>query len=383
MKRTNLRAIFIFFSFSSVLLLSSCALVELGELGAVESLEGAGALTEAEMAGMSSADVALTRATLSEIFPDVLSGESSLNARLSEIRVIESFGQKPRLNINVGGINKTIAEVIDRRTLRLLEKGEYRSLPGDLYKVKGNGVKVRSSKFLDPNDYNVKYKLNDKEVVLVLSESNGWSTVWLGENKVGFVKAGIGLLVPIGIAANNSRNSVYQSCRTCNGTGSVWKNVSCLVCNNTGEIQCLRCRGAGKSLCKNCNGEGRFICRNCSGSKYFVCSNCGGHRYFLCQSCNGAGNVVDRSGVHKCYSCAGNGSTPCYACGQKGWTPCYTCGQTGYEHCFSCGQTGSAYCSACGGSGHINCNRCFGKGIIELKYLCSNCLGAGRVALFH
>src|SRR5581483_8618399 len=121
---------------------------------------------------------------------------------------------------------------------------------------------------------------------------------------------------------------IYQSCRDCNGRGS----IKCSKC------VCASCRGTGKAtvVCGQCGGNKRLKCHACAGSrrvllkkswfseKYGDCTQCRGAGAILCKACNeGEVSVA-------CSACEGSGaSVSCSNCGGRGSVPCKSCGASG------------------------------------------------------
>ena len=383
--------IFISFLFSTVF--SSCAF-ELVEALSVEEAGVIGGATEGELAAITAEEAA--------IFDEIPTTSGRLNARLADIKLFEKPGSKPVLYINSESGIRNIAEVENKNTVRLLRNGELKRLPGEIYKVRSRMVNVRSSRIIDTRTYNIKYKVNEGELVLVLSEREGWYTVWLGENKVGYVKDGMALLAAVAAQTSFSQSNQvkvsYKTCIQCNGEGKITQNNKCPLCKGSGLSACYNCHGAGKFVCYNCAGKKKFECYNCHGAKRFVCYNCHGTKKFACYNCRGAGRFV-------CYNCQGRGrvnGNPCYTCNQSGYTPCFTCNQSGYTVCNTCNQTGYTVCNVCNQTGELPCNVCGQKGItpcnvcnqtgltacytcnktgnIESRILCTKCVGTGRIA---
>ncbi|HYV92233.1 MAG TPA: hypothetical protein VE978_10635 [Chitinophagales bacterium] len=425
--KNKISAVYFFLIISSLVLLSGCALelLEIGELAAEE----AGGLAASEVAaGIAAEDVALIAAEEESILGEIVTEEGTLNTKLAEVRVREALGENPRLYVNTRYGTKDIAEITGTRTIRVLDKGISKSIPGEFFKVKGDVVKVRSTKFLDANDYNLKYKIYENELVLVLSERDGWYTVWLGENKVGYVKAGFGLLVPVlastSFANNASHHPIYKTCSNCNGVGTIYKTINCTSCNGYGYLNCNSCKGNGKITCYSCNGNGKNTCYSCKGKGnntcyscngrgyntcyscygkgYNQCSACYGRGFTSCSTCYGTGRLRDQRGfVHQCNRCHGYGKFQCSRCrghgniqcsrclGQKTFTcnrcgghgsiTCSTCGGVGTKTCNTCGGVGSQICHSCGGNGRRHCDRCNGNKTIQVQYLCNNCRGAGQI----
>lgn len=376
-------------------LFSGCAL-ELAEALSVEDAALVGGATESELAAFTAEETA--------VFEDIPTTSGSLNERLANVRLLETPGEKPTLYINTKNGIKKIAEIENANTIRILRNGEYKNLPGEFYKVKAKQVNVRSSRILDSKIYNIKYKAEEEQLVLVLSEREGWYTVWLGENKVGYIKDGMGLLKAVALTTSFSPHSsevICQTCNTCNGYGSVYGHYTCPVCNGDSRLKCSSCHGDTRFMCTNCSGKTRFVCSNCHGDTRFVCSNCHGATQFTCNSCAGKGRVkcaackgkrvtLTLNGIELCYNCNGTGKSPCYTCNQtgiipcytcnqSGYIPCYTCNQTGLIPCYTCNQTGFIPCYTCNQTGYLACYTCNQTGKIDRQVLCNVCLGTGRV----
>ena len=350
------------------LLQSGCAL-ELAEALSVEEAGVIGGLSESEMATIASQEAI--------VFEELPTTAGRLNIQLADVRLMETIGERPRLYINTPGGPRIIGEVENSNSIRLIRNGELKRVPGRLYRIKGNLVNVRSSKVFDQSIYNVKYKLRDGQIVLVLSENNGWFTVWLGENKLGYVKGSSGLiaiLASTNTPEKKSASTIFKNCEVCAGDGYVSQLIKCPVCDGIGHSTCYNCQGAKQFVCYNCKGAKGFVCYNCHGDKKFVCYNCTGAKGFVCYNCSGLG----KTSSGPCYICNQTGHTPCYICNQTGAIPCDVCNRSGYLPCNVCNQSGYTPCYICGQTGFIDCYTCSKTGRIQNKILCNKCMGTGK-----
>lgn len=83
------------------------------------------------------------------------------------------------------------------------------------------------------------------------------------------------------MCSTHNHNSDRESCRYCNGHGT----IDCNMCDATGWRTCSMCGGSGQIVYRNGDKE---TCENCSGKGKFKCGYCTrGQR--KCDACKGTG----------------------------------------------------------------------------------------------
>lgn len=235
------------------------------------------------------------------------------------------------------------------------------TLPGKAYRIKGNGVKIRSTPSA-ANDYNVLYRKNTGQLVLKLDEIDGWAKVQdLGSRTIGWVSMAYLLLAAYDDGPEHE-GFRFEQCGACKGQGHAMVNTSCGVCHGKGSINCGYCVGLAFKPCYQCGQTGRLTCYQCIGK---------GSR--PCERCSATGYETDALGNKStCTYCAGNGSLPCPDCNNVGSTKCH-----------DCNGAGSSTCNYCQGTGKDVCYQCFQAGTVRLNELCAVCLGTGWRKIYH
>jgi len=102
-------------------------------------------------------------------------------------------------------------------------------------------------------------------------------------------------------SANQPQASQQTVCTQCRGTGRVYQEVKCGVCNGKGDVKCRTCDGKGEYYntifskeprkCKDCKTTG--IVRCSSGYPYYGCNGTGvnPNTQWGCPMCSGTGYV--------------------------------------------------------------------------------------------
>jgi len=207
---------------------------------------------------------------------------------------------------------------------------------------------------------------------------------------------------------DQNEQSGFQTCKTCKGTGFIYKDSPCSQCNETGKLKCAECGGRiismqgdllsgyfifateednqfpgimageyiinGNSIRFNVahpssftiNGEisstvTTLTLKNLSSSytldKHMISRWNGTYKFI-----NGVfpSDVIDiiGAGIERCVLCQGTGkisSSNCYQCQGLGYYLCLTCRGSGEIKCLTCNGSGKTdeICSICNGAGHI------------------------------
>ena len=259
----------------------------------------------------------------------VIADEVSASSLFGRVRITRIGTSSPRLYLRTG-YNEGVefAEVTSNRSIRLLGGKEY-SLPGRLYSVKPDVIKLREA---PGTQYNVLAKITKDQVVIVLDEMpvNNWYYVRVGD-KVGYILGS--LLVMVGSDGDEKTSSI---------SGVQYKNVSCVKCSGTGHTRCQACVGIGNNTCSSCHGEGKHTCSTCNAKGRLTCATCKGE---------------GRRGNLNCNNCFGSG-----------YLNCNTCYGSGHLNCNNCYGSGKLNCTTCYGNGNASCSVCSGTGIVQVRY---------------
>ncbi len=390
------------------LFLSGCAAMGLAELGVAEigmaeigavrglaaaraltladGLTGARAIATAENLGtimrssVTAEGLGLLRRTIpateySIIADGVIADEVSANSLFGRVRVSRLTASSPRLYLRTGYKEVVeFAEVTSNKSIRLLRSGKEYSLPGRLYSVRPDVVKLREAA---GTQYNVLARITKDQVVIVLDEMpvNNWYHVRVGD-KVGYILGSLLLMVGSDRKENTSSISEVRyknvSCTKCTGTG----HTSCQTCLGNGNYICSSCQGKGKNTCSSCNAKGRLTCTTCNGAGGHSCETCSSKGSINCKKCYGTGvNVSILGKISTCSVCFGNGKSNCTTCYGSGKLNCNNCFGSGYLNCNTCYGSGELNCNTCYGRGKLNCTTCYGSGDAS----CSACRGSGIV----
>ncbi|MCW3128062.1 MAG: molecular chaperone DnaJ [Bacteroidetes bacterium] len=89
-----------------------------------------------------------------------------------------------------------------------------------------------------------------------------------------------------------------KDCPKCNGTDTVYTEMSCMSCGGAGQIRkpCSRCQGRAIVACSTCMGKGSLPspngpipCGSCQGGGTQRCNSCErGYNEESCSGCNGS-----------------------------------------------------------------------------------------------
>jgi hypothetical protein len=320
-----------------VLLYNGCAAGLLAEEAAALSAETAVLETSAALAisteGVLIADESILAETLDRVF---IEGDE-LYIKLRD--------GTPRVFGNVTG-----------KTTATIEKYGSIELPGEIYKVKGSRVNIRSSPFKE-NEYNIFQHRTSGQIVLVIEERGGWAYVQIGNHEFGWMSMAALALVS---NKNGASHPVFQKCAVCKGSGHSIQKVTCSVCTGKRFLQCPSCQGKRTTQCYVCRGSGKLDCGHCLGKGKITCERCFGNGYTLDEWRNKI----------KCDFCSGSGSKNCI-----------DCNGSGKIICFDCRGSGNRICVLCTGAGKIACYNCNQDGQFREDIFCQKCLGTGWIRL--
>jgi antitoxin component YwqK of YwqJK toxin-antitoxin module len=226
----------------------------------------------------------------------ILENPSGLSAEFRQVKLSRTIGTPPRLYIIRNGTPQYVAEIVDESTVKFIQSNIKRSLPGRLYTIDGDGVRVRSSSF-HSDDYNVFAHVNRDQIALVLGpEDEGFLEVQLvGIDTVGWISKKY--LRPAVDSTFNGRQTEIQS-RYINGN----------VCEKYQTIDGLK---SGQYYFYHLNG--RLWCQRnyAKGKLVSVYSNfdAEGHPLNIGSFTNGNGylNIYNESGQLICIENYSNG----------------------------------------------------------------------------
>ena len=205
--------------FSFVILILYAIILYSCEAALLEGVEAEGVVGELATEGITAEDMGLLRESGVELNAAgdlVVTNETAFCSELERVRIEESTLGSSRLYLF--SENEPFAEVIDKNKIKLTKYNKVLELPGDIYKVKGNNVNVRSGPGLN---YQVFKKVSTGQIVLVKAEENGWSTVQLGDRTFGYISTAL-LAV---IAVSNHKNTITNpesSDLSSNSLGTNW-----------------------------------------------------------------------------------------------------------------------------------------------------------------
>ncbi|HRF16787.1 MAG TPA: hypothetical protein PK977_01415, partial [Chitinophagaceae bacterium] len=243
---------------------------------------------------------------------------------------------------------RPFGRIVNRNTISIGSYGLF-EVPGEIYKIRGNGVRVRS----DAGDiYSVLQLRNTGDVVLKLKEKDGWAYVQSSKEIFGWIS----LAFLVAASENGPSGVTFVQCHVCNGQGHGIRDVNCTMCHSSGSIKCGYCGGNGGGGCLECSGAGQIKCFHCNGE--------GSKK---CERCFGVGFSKDHNGIDiSCSYCGGNKNKICIDCSGQGSRKCITCQETGFLHC-----------NYCQGSGLDVCPQCFKSGKTVQDVFCVKCNGSG------
>ncbi len=175
------------------------ALVELGEIEAGADLIGIEAIADAD-------ELALLRNGLPEDLTGemTVANEESMNTLLGRIRIEKVYGENPKLYIE--GKTNSFAEVYpESGKFRLLSSDKYYSIPDNIFSVKGESVRIRSSAEISPN--NILTEVNHGKLLVKLAEKDNWYQIkCVKDSRVYFGWIYAAYVLPIVLLANNKTN---------------------------------------------------------------------------------------------------------------------------------------------------------------------------------
>jgi len=146
-----------------------------------------------------------------------------------------------------------------------------------------------------------------------------------------------------------------------------WQLDTCGGCLGRGKNTCSPCVGLGRVTCRNCSGSrrvpcpawgclyGKKSCTTCNGSGS-VTKEVGYTDYVTVTAADGTSHTESqwrtRYETHPCtaYNCS------------YGKVTCSECSGSAYVQCTTCDLTGKVVCDACHGKGNITCAPCEGSG---------------------
>ena len=296
-------------------------------------------------------EVGIGRALVASTEGILIADETLLSAALDKV-----FIEGDELYTRVEGTPKrSFARVTGRNTIYMNKYGEVQ-VPGEIYRVRGDGVRVRSSL---ANEYIILQRRSTGQIVLKLYEQNGWARVELGNHVYGWMS--LAYLV-IANDSSYSNKYIYQKCNQCDGMGHAIQNVNCSLCHGIGKIDCGYCLGMGSSNCLTCNATGRIVCVHCNGKGNISCDQC-----------FGLGYTSDSFGNHTiCSNCKGNKTIQCLDCNGVGSSLCY-----------DCNGKKTIQCTYCQGSKKQICPQCFKDGYTSQDIYCCKCKGSGWIAIIN
>lgn len=159
-----------------VFLFFGCA-AELAESGALELEEGAAGAESLEIAPEVASEF-VTEGVIPESFAE-------------EVRFTKTYGGD-LLSIEKGGNEYTFGEVVDENTVKIYNydgEGErVITLPGDIYTVNGDLVRLRSG---PGTTYQILGKFERNQIVLVLRQLGDWFEVRTLDGRIGFIAAAL------------------------------------------------------------------------------------------------------------------------------------------------------------------------------------------------
>lgn len=193
---------------SIAILLSGCAAAMLeglaietaiAEVGAAEAAVAAESVAAADMAIASRAGLAIAAETgeLSII------NEASFMRQLARVKVDRVVAaENPKLYIMENGARNNFGLLKNNRIIQVNRLNKQLVIEGELYRVKGNNVKIRTGKGMNYDVYKVK---NTDDLVMVVEKDYKWLKVKTGNNEFGYISSA--LVAP---ATNNGTASTPE-----------------------------------------------------------------------------------------------------------------------------------------------------------------------------
>lgn len=179
---------------SIAILLSGCAAAVLegiaietavAEVGAVETIAAAESVAAADAALATRAGLAIAAETgeLSIV------SETSFMRHLARVKVDRAVvAENPKLYIIENGVRNNFGILKNNRIIQINRLNKQLVIEGELYRVKGNNVNIRTGKGMNYDVYKVK---NTDDLVMVVEKDYKWLKVKTGNNEFGYISSAL------------------------------------------------------------------------------------------------------------------------------------------------------------------------------------------------